>query len=73
MLKIELEGELKVWDQEGGYCSPGFSISGEDITERLWEVLAESKGLEDGYACILKEPLGRWKLTLMEVSDVETE
>lgn len=35
MKKLELTGELEVWAQEGGYCSPKVNVGAEDLTGEI--------------------------------------
>lgn len=44
MARLELQGVLRHWDQEGGYASPVIQIGNEDLTTRVAELIAEDTG-----------------------------
>ena len=64
---LVLEGELVVWEQEGGYASPQVTVGAEDVTRAIESEMQELKGVNQ-YTEVRGIP-GKWRLTLEKISD----
>jgi hypothetical protein len=62
-----LEGELVIWDQEGGYVDPSAEIGGTSVTRTMEDLFEEYR---DKHSSNTKVP-GQWRLTLEEVTERE--
>ena len=64
MEKLELTGDLEVWAQEGGYCSPKVNVGADDLTveisRRVEYLMLDAVGMQGGVK-------GRYRVTVERI------
>lgn len=62
MIRIELDGDLALFDQEGGFCSDDITIDGKPLDLAIAEAIGH-KPSDRGGACV-NGKVGRCRLVL---------